>query len=327
MYQSLASWQNGAHALALLHAALRRGYLHFLTDPRSATEVAQFAGYPADDLLTAFVAHGIVVRENDSYRLDPGLAAGLSPKTGVRLDAKIEGAVLTARQISEAVRTGSVSPDGTDSLVSARSVAFNPSDAARLAVGKVLNAVPEMRDAIAHGRLLDVGSGVGGFVLTAATLLHDMRATALEVVPQVAAAAVRRAQTLGVADRVDIRAVDARNFEAPARYDAAFWAQPLFPEPVRPAVLAMMLRNLRPGGVLLVQQLYAAPARDVDQGAYALLRLVNHAQGVPFDRPLLDLVQECEAAGFALVRTMQIDVGRLALFRRPATESHRHESV
>ncbi|MFF5083663.1 methyltransferase domain-containing protein [Actinoplanes sp. NPDC000266] len=317
--ETLAGWERGARALALLDAARERGYLTFLTEPRTAEEVASFAGHDAGDVLDALVAHGVVVRVDGQFQLEGELAGALSAAAPVDFAAQIERGALLARQVGDVVRTGGSVVTPAESVVIARSVALTPNDAARGVVGQILDAVPEMRDAITDGRLLDVGSGVGGFVLTAASLLPGLRATSLELLPEVAAVATERASALGLTDRVDIRAVDAREFDDPAPYDAVFWAQPFFPEETRAGTLAMILRSLRSGGILLVQQLDAEPGDDDDaaRAAFTLPRLVARAQGLAFARPLDELVGEIEAAGFELVRTLEIDLGRIALLRRP----------
>ncbi|WP_179855588.1 SAM-dependent methyltransferase [Paractinoplanes atraurantiacus] len=289
----------------------------FLSEPRTAEEVAEFAGYSAGEVLDALVAQGIAVRVDGKYQLEGQLAGALSAGAPVDFAAQIERAALLARQVGDVVRTGASAVTAGESVVIARSVALTPNDAARGVVTQILDAVPEMRDAITDGHLLDVGSGVGGFVLTTASLLPGLRATSLELVPEVAAVAVERAKALGVTDRVDIRAMDARDFEALTPYDAVFWAQPFFPEQTRAATLAMIRRSLRPGGILLIQQLDAEPTDDDARAAFTLPRLVARAQGLPFARTLDELVAEIEAAGFALVRTLDIDLGRIALLRRP----------
>ncbi|BCY11893.1 hypothetical protein L3i22_069810 [Actinoplanes sp. L3-i22] len=313
----MSAWEHGAQALALINAALERGYLDFLATPRTRAEVDGFAGHPAGDLLAAFEAHGFVVRDGERFRLDDEVAEGLAGDAPLGLAARIARAHLLARQVAEVVHTGTAPLTGDESLVVALSVAMQPGEPSRMIVDKLHSAVPEVRDAIANGRMLDVGSGVGGYVLTALSLLPGMRATTLELIPEVAAVARQRAHDLGVAGRADIRVMDARDFDEPAAFDSAFWAQPFFPEPTRAATLAMIRRSLRPGGILAIQQLDAEPAGEPERAAFTLARLVAEAGGLPFARPMADLVTEVTAAGFELIRTVEIDLGHLALLRRP----------
>ena len=134
--ESLSTWEHGAQALALLDAARARGYLALLAAPRTAAEVAAFAGHPVGDLLDAFEAHGIVVRVAGGFQLEPQLAGALSDGAPVDFAARIARAGLLARQVADVVRTGAapVSPD--ESLVVARSVALTPNDAARTVVAR-----------------------------------------------------------------------------------------------------------------------------------------------------------------------------------------------
>jgi SAM-dependent methyltransferase len=308
---SMSVWEQGAQALALIKAALERGYLDFLAVSRSRAEVDEFAGHPAADLLAAFEAHGLVVRDGQRFRLDTGIAAGLAADAPIGLAARILRADLLARQVADVVRTGKAPLSGDESVIVALSVALQPGEPSRAIVDKLHSAIPEVRDAIATGRMLDVGSGVGGYVLTALSLLPGMRATTLELIPEVAAVARQRAHELGVADRADIRVMDARDFQAEGEFDSAFWAQPFFPEPTRAATLAMIRRSLRPGGTLVVQQL------DDEPDGFSPARLVARSAGLPYARPLAALVAEAEAAGFDLIRTVEIDLGRLALLQRP----------
>ncbi|HET6479656.1 MAG TPA: class I SAM-dependent methyltransferase, partial [Actinoplanes sp.] len=160
-------------------------------------------------------------------------------------------------------------------------------------------------------------SGVSGFVLSAAAVLPGLRATTLELIPAVAAVAIARAKELGVDDRIDVRVLDARDLDEPSAYDAAFWAQPFFPEPTRAATLAMILRSLRPGGLLLVQQMNVEPTDAGAHAEFTLRRLVAHAHDVPHGRPLADVVAEAEQAGFEPLTITQTDFGPIALVRRP----------
>ncbi|MFI5890285.1 SAM-dependent methyltransferase [Actinoplanes sp. NPDC051513] len=308
----LAEWGRGAQALALLDAAFAQGWITFLAEPRDLASLAKLSQQDPDrvrDVLGALVANGIAVAESGRYRLAPDVAAAVAGDAPMDLGAKVANARLVARQVENVVRTGAAPLTAQEAVVVARSFAFRAGPGSRAVVTMLFEPMPEMWEAMRDGRLLDVGSGVGGFVLTAATMLPGMRATTLEVVPEVAAVAAARAKDLGVDDRIDVRCMDARDFVAAQAYDVAFWAQPFFPADARAATLATIRRSLRPGGLLLVQEL-EAPSEGP---GFALRRLVAQAQGIPFARTIEDLVAECADAGFVDARVITSDFGRVAL--------------
>jgi SAM-dependent methyltransferase len=310
----LAEWARGAQALALLEATFAQGWIPFLAEPRDLATVAKHFRQDPDrvrDVLAALVANGIAGTESGRWQLTPEVAATIAEDAPLDLGAKVSHARLVARQVGDVVRTGAAPLSAEEAVVVARAFAFRPGPGARAVVTMLFEPMPEMWEAMGNGRLLDVGSGAGGFVLTAATMLPGMRATTLEVVPQVAAVAAARAKDLGVDDRIDVRCVDARDFVAADPYDAAFWAQPFFPAATRAATLATIKRSLRPGGLLLVQELEAPSAGP----GFALRRLVAQAQGLPFARSIEDLVAECAEAGFTDARIIISEFGRVALVR------------
>lgn len=307
--ERLAAWARGAQALALLAAVHEQGWTTFLAQPRDIAAVAHFTGQNPDrvrDILAALVATGVVSPEPD------GRYRWTAPADAVD---KVANARLVARQAAEVVRTGSATATPADALIVAHAFGFRAGDDARARVETLFRPMPEMWEAIREGRLLDVGSGVGGFVLTVATMLPDMHATALEAVAAVAAVAAERAKLLGLDDRVEVLCRDARTFQATQPYDAAFWAQPFFPGPTRAGTLAMIRRSLRPGGLLLIQELEAPPADESLSPGFTVRRLVAHARGIPFARPIEELVAECEAAGFGPSRVIETGFGRVALLR------------
>jgi YbgC/YbaW family acyl-CoA thioester hydrolase len=316
----LAEWERGTQAMALLTAVHEKGWTTFLVEPRDIGAVARFSGLASDrvnDILSALVAHGVVTESGAHYQLSPAFAAAIADSAAIDLEAMINRANLVARQIDAVVRTGSAPLSADDALTVAYAVGVRPTAGARALFATLLDSLPEVRNAMESGRLLDVGSGVGGFVMTSATAMPQLRATTLEVVPEVAAVAAQRAKDLGVADRIDVRCLDARTFDEPSAFDLAFWAQPFFPEPTRAQTLAMILRSLRPGGLMMIQEMEAEPGDAAGRAAFALRRVVGHAQDVPFGRPLPALIAEAEAAGFELARLTDTALGRIALVRRP----------
>jgi hypothetical protein len=143
-----------------------------------------------------------------------------------------------------------------------------------------------------------------------------MRSVAIELVPTVAAEAVRRAEALGVADRVEIRCLDIRDLKDEEQYGGAFWAQPFFPESTRAETLAVIRRALEPGGFLFLQETAPEPPPS-GRAAYAVRRLVIRGWNRPFGRTAEQLAVEAQAAGFDLVRIAATHSSRYVILRRP----------
>jgi SAM-dependent methyltransferase len=314
-------WARGAQAIALLAAVHEQGWTTFLREPRDPAAVAGFAEIPvarAEDVLAALAAHGIVAWSGGRYRLTHEFAEALFADTYQSLGDAVLRQALTPMRVRDAVRTGQVEPGVSDFMIIARSVAGTANDDARRKFAALLNEVPELAEPIREGRFLDVGCGVAGFTLTAATMMPKFRATALEVVPELAAEASRRAVDLGVGDRVDIVTGDARRFDEPGAFDACFWAQAFFPRGARAETLAMIHRSLRPGGTLVAQEMEVEPDDPAGKADFAIARLVAQAQEIPFAPSAEALRDEMTAAGFVPVRIRATSMGRLTVVERPA---------
>ncbi|BCJ48646.1 hypothetical protein Asp14428_01210 [Actinoplanes sp. NBRC 14428] len=314
------SWGHGARAFALLAAVNRHGWLRFLAEPREQAEVAEFAGLSVErtgDILEALVANGVAGRDGDRYRLAASFAELLDDGAAFDVEAQIEADALRVRQIADIVGTGSAPATEQDALVIARSFGLRPVESARGLIPALLEPMPEVLPAMREGRYLDVGSGVGGFLLNAAVVHPGVRITAVERIPAVAAELSRRAKEAGVEDRVEVRLADARTLDEADAYDAAFWAHAFFPAPTRAESLAAVRRALRPGGWLILQEMVADSSSEAARADFALNRLVAHAQELPFSRPAEELAKEAEAGGFEFVRVVQLPFGRVALLRKP----------
>jgi SAM-dependent methyltransferase len=179
----------------------------------------------------------------------------------------------------------------------------------------MLDALPEFASAIGSGRLLDVGCGVAGAMLTAASMFPGMTGVGLEVEPFVAAEAQRRAAKFG--DRIRIITTDARDFDEAEGFDVCFWAQPFFPVDTRADTLRMIWRALKPGGVLIEQEMEVDPQDEGARLGFALRRLVFAGWNVPFARTAEVLGTEATAEGFQHVRIATTSLGRVVVSRRP----------
>ncbi|MCE7002368.1 methyltransferase domain-containing protein [Kibdelosporangium philippinense] len=317
---SIENWATGAQVFGLLTMLHKNGWTNFLNRPRNLDELAEFSGLSPTrlaDVLAVLEIHGIAERQDDHVQLSPAFMALTADNAWVNLDDVLDRAAMTTHLVAAAAQEpGTLPLTKDDALVLARAVGGQTTDVTQAVFEQVLfKQVPEIPEVIRTGRWLDIGCGVAGATLTFATMVPEMRAVAIEVVPDVAAEAQRRAEALGVADRVDIRCVDARDFDEQNAFDGAFWAQPFFAEPARAATLAMIRRALKPGGLLFVQEFEPEPT-EAARPAYALRRLVFQGWEVPFGRTAEQLAAEAEQAGFGLARIGSSDFGRIVVLRR-----------
>ena len=310
------TWSAGAQALALLSAVHERQWTTYLTEPRSLDELATFTLLPSErlrDVVDALESIGVVQSTDLGVALTPEYAALLSDDAPSSLDNLLDEAQMMSRLVVDAVHGASSGAESA--LTVANAYGLNPSATARAMFGQLLDALPDFRDALSEGRYLDVGCGVGSFVLSTAQTLPEMRAVGIELVPAVAAEGARRAVALGVADRVDIRCMDARDLDVESEFNSAFWAQPFFPTDSRPQTLAAIRRALKPGAKLYMQELERLPEAGAEREAFALRRLVFTGWGVPFARSAEELAAEAEAAGFVLDRVESTPFGRIVVAR------------
>lgn len=100
----------------------------------------------------------------------------------------------------------------------------------------------------------------------------------------------------------------------------------LGPWTTRAATLAMILRSLKPGGVLFMQEMELPEPAESARPAYALRKLVARGWEVPFARSAEALAGEATDVGFALVRLAQTDFGRMVIVQRPGGDAARPPS-
>ncbi|WP_410813420.1 SAM-dependent methyltransferase [Micromonospora sp. 067-2] len=269
------------------------------------------------DGLDALVSLEIVEQTGDELRLTAPFAEMLTPDGLLSLGDKLDEAHLMARLVGEAVEVNGLPMlSSDDALTAARGATFQPTEVGRAIFRQTLDRVPEYAAAIGQGRVLDVGCGVASGLLTTAALFPEIYGLGLELVPAVAAEATRRAAAHGVADRIEIRAADARHLDETAAYDACFWAQPFFSADARLPTLRAIHRALAPGGILLEQELDSKPTDIEHASAFALRRMVFQGWGAPFASTAEQLAVEAGAVGFTLVRIATTNLGRMVVLRR-----------
>ena len=314
----ISAWSHAAQALTLLTAAHQRGWLTFLRYPRTAPELAAFTGVEGARLAAALrvlEASGVVRRTGDTIDLRPEFAELVADDGLYALDDLLGRATAMKRLVGDSAdASGPARPTDEESLAVARGFVWRPGPGGREIYRGMLNALPEFESAVRAGRMLDVGCGVAGAMLTAATMFPRMSGVGLEAVPSVAAEAHRSAATFG--DRIRIVAMDARDFDETAAFDVCFWAQPFFPAETREDTLRMINRALKPGGILLEQEMEVEPRDEDDRLGFALRGLVFGGWNVPFARTAEDLAAEARSAGFETVRIAATNLGRVVISRR-----------
>ena len=251
--QQLNAWVAGEQALALLRAAHAAGILAAVGTPRTADEVAGATGVDGGrvaDILRALDAHGIVEREGATYRLAANFALLSAPTAFQTLPDLLGRSAMLARVLET-----SATPDhdytalsAEDALALARGAAPNPLSPAFVAyMDPVAAQLPELRARWEAGaRHIEFGCGAGGALLGFVAAHPRLTAVGVEIRGAILAETRRRAEAIGVADRVELRHADALDGAEANTYDSAFWAQQFFATSDRPAMLAVLLRALRP---------------------------------------------------------------------------------
>ncbi|MEV8377198.1 class I SAM-dependent methyltransferase [Kribbella sp. NPDC056861] len=319
--KSVEGWAAGAQVLALLSTIHELGWTRYLAEPRELAELAAYSGLPptrVSDLVAVLAEYGVVVDDNGRVRLSSQYEAFAADDAWIGLGEILDRSAVMSKLIDTAVREpGPLPLSEDDALVIARASGGRATAETRRLFEQVfLPQLPELADLVRRERWLDVGCGVAGSSLTLATLFPEMRSVAVELVPTVAAEALRRAEAQGVADRVEIRCLDIRELKETDEFGGAFWAQPFFPESTRAETLAVIRRAIKPGGLLFLQETEPEPQPSGGL-AYAVRRLVTRGWDVPFGRTAEQLAAEAETAGFDLVRLAVTDVGRYVVAQRP----------
>ena len=311
-----------AQVLALLAATHRAGWLAHLKDETPAGELAGRVGVPAErvsDVLAVLAAAGIAERRGRRFVLTPAFGALSDGASGVTVESVLGNIMLQRARVEAAVRADPAQGlDGDEALLLAEDWGLRATPGSRSLYATIFEALPSLRDRLTRGGpFLDVGSGVGGALLTTVSLFERLRAVGVELVPEIADELRRRTDAAGLADRVDIRCLDARTLEDDATFAAAYWAQEFFDADARAETLAVIFRALEPGGLLLLQELFAEPAGHDQPIEWLLDRLFYRGVGASFGLTVDDLISESLAAGFRHEQTEATPAGRIVLVSRP----------
>jgi ubiquinone/menaquinone biosynthesis C-methylase UbiE len=114
----------------------------------------------------------------------------------------------------------------------------------------------------ARGRLLDVGTGPGDIPVIMVERIPDCTVLGVDLAPRMLALAERRRARSPHAARVELRVADAKALDLDdASFDGVFSNTILHHIPDPRLLLREARRVLRPGGVLLIRDLYRPPTR------------------------------------------------------------------
>lgn len=320
----MKSWAEGMELIELVRGVHHAGWLKQLHEETTANELSSATGVPVEqvsNVLAVLASAGVVQAEETSYRLSPTFDALVAGASGVDMPTVLGAIELARDHMGQAVQPTDSQHglDGEQALAIARDWGVRATPGSRQLYEVLYQTLPEYRDRLAHGGpLLDVGSGVGGALLTTLTLFDKLRAVGVEVVPEVAAELRRRAEDAGVADRVDIRATDARRLRDESAFAVSFWAQAFFSDSDRADTLAAIFRSLRPDGLLLMQEhLQPRTAQEEPTTRAQLDHLFYRQQNVTFGLSAEALAAEASASGFHETQIIDTPVGRLVVTRKP----------
>ncbi|KOV79708.1 cyclopropane-fatty-acyl-phospholipid synthase family protein [Nocardia sp. NRRL S-836] len=314
-------WSEGLEVIELVRAAKHAGWLERLRDTITAGGLSRASGVALEqvtNVLAVFETAGVVRSEEDVFCLTDGFDALLAGAGGVELTAALDLVETARAQHARAVlrderRQGLT---GEQALTVARYWGTRATSGSWELFDLLYRHLPEYRERLeAGGPLLDVGSGVGGALLTTLGLFDRLRAVGVEVVAEVADELRERADEAGVADRVEIRTSDARALTDESAFAVCHWAQAFFTDDARADTLAAILRALRPDGLLVLRELFPPQQEATVRGA--LDRLFYRQQRVAYGLSAEDLAAEGEKAGFTGAQVVDSPLGRLVLLRKP----------
>jgi SAM-dependent methyltransferase len=356
--RELMGWIEGARALTVLTVAIDIGLIELLRTRTSVKHVAEVTGVDADEverLCRALEAHGVVAGDRGAYQLTHSYRLLSAPDAAIPLGDVIRHSRVIQRTLGRPSSDGQytdLSPAEVLSMAAASGISAL-SSSAHVATDVVAEAVPQL-DAVwrAGGHHLEVGCGVGNALFGIVSRYPALTAVGIEIDEATAAEATRRARSLGIDDRVEVRRMDACDLADEQQFDTAQWSQFFFPTATRAVVLEAMLRALKPAGYLAMPWLGVDPSdvsarrremlrtgarglrtraptsmvflSDAVAGGRtrgrrerrfaSLLTILFERWGVPA-RNVAELSAEVRGAGFEIVRSVPMPVSQFVLTR------------
>ncbi len=299
---------NARMLLALVQGAEALGFFRAMQESSTLASLARETGLSEQrvrDVCAALVANEVAELDGSGVRLTPAWAALTGPAALAPLGTALRLGDVGAQTLQDLSGGGGFAGlSRADRVAYASAVSPNPFSAAIVAAMRAGVGIPDaVRGRLKDGdRHLELGCGVAGRILCLLQAFPTLTAVGVELTPDLAAEAERRAVALGVADRFEVVCADATAVRLEGTFDVAFWSQFFFPEASRAGTLATAYNALRPGGLLLAPLLGDPSVAESDpHGAsarsLALARVVHGLWGVP-DRSPDELATEVAAAGF-----------------------------
>ena len=324
--QTLNHWIEGAQAFMLLSTATDLGLLEIARVPTSLAEFVGATGLDLQrvtDLVLALEAHGVVERHGDRYQLASDFAVLTSPTAPFSLADRLHAVKVyldTLAGVTSASVTYTEQP-GETLLAVAQGIGTTALSPARSIVPTIMGRlIPEVQAMWQAGaRHLELGCGVGNNLLGILATYPTVKGVGVDIDAAPLAEGRRRAEVLGLSDRVEWRHADARDLSDEAAFDTAQWSQFFFPSAGRQEVLAGLRRALKPGGYLFMPLLGTLPSateerRTAEGRAVAIQRLLFHLWDIPV-HDAHELQAEVEGSGFEVIRSIAVPASPLALTR------------
>ena len=248
--RSVSEWEAGAKALALLEGAANVGLFDAMCTVATEPELSALTGIePARlaDICVALNAHGVLEPAPGGWKVADSFAPLL------KVDALRSLTSLTAKAIAE-VQTISTLAAGRDPRP------LPAEEVMAIAVGDSVNPASPMRRGMAHiadpfvakafskGRYhLELGCGVGGNLLSVLATFPNLAGVGIDLDKRLLEVARHRAETMGIAHRLELRCTDAQELSDEAAFDTAVWSDTYFELASRAATLRAAYQGASPG--------------------------------------------------------------------------------
>jgi protein-L-isoaspartate O-methyltransferase len=301
-----------AHSIGLLEAAHERVTVEQLSRRTGLTPAL------TAEVCDALVANGVLEGDDDRFQLSRAWQVVLGPWAFSPVPETLTaGAVRAATLRSLAAPSAYWTLDDADRYAYAR--AFSPDPFSRGVVDAFRSGTltdPAVFSRLrAGGKHLELGCGLAGRILCLLQAHPAMTAVAVELSPDLAAAAQRRAVDLGVSDRLEVIVGDAAQVDVGAGFATAQWSQFFFPEASRAGTLRTLLAALDPTGIVEAPVMgddtnIASDPTGTEARDYTLKRIVHSLWGIP-ERTQDQLMDEFVQAGFTDVHAVRLGLVRV----------------